>query len=74
MSPAAPELPDRVVMTTGETRRELSVEEFMKISLDVQVELLFRGQLAFFAGQRSIRTLDALRILRQLRARDGDRR
>jgi len=62
------ELPDRVVMTNGPRPREAKVEEYLGYPLDTQLEMLMRGQVKFFRGQRQLRTIDALKVLRERKA------
>lgn len=61
-------VPDRVLLGKGAAQRELSVSEFLLIPLDQQIEILFRGEAAFFAGTTPVRALDALKVLRQQRS------
>jgi hypothetical protein len=58
-------LPDRVVVDRGPGKQELTIAQFRAIPLQEQVELLFRGRVAFFNGQTQLRTTEALRELRK---------
>lgn len=62
------DLPDRVVISSGTTTRELTVDEYFAHPLDQQLEMLFRGQVLFFHGQTQVRTTHALKVLRDDRA------
>lgn len=63
--------PDRVVLRSPEGPRELGITEFLKLPIEKQVELLFQGNVSFFAGATPLRTLDALKVLREERAKQG---
>ena len=71
MSSAVPPRPDRVVLRGPEGARELGITEFLKLPIEKQVELLFQGNVSFFAGGTALRTLDALKVLREERAKQG---
>ena len=60
--------PDRVVLGARGSERALSIDAFLKIPVDEQLELLFRGEVSFFSGQIPVRALEALKLLRQQRA------
>jgi hypothetical protein len=65
-------MPDKVVVKTGAGRpREMTVDEFLAIDLRKQVEMLFKGEVTFFAGGVVLRAVDALRALRENKAVPG---
>jgi hypothetical protein len=67
MSVAAGELPDRAVVSKDGANKTMSVQEFLRIPLEAQVELLLKGAVTFFRGSEKLRTIEALKILRELR-------
>jgi hypothetical protein len=65
--------PDRALLKSGGNTRDIAIAEFMNMPIDKQMELLLQGQITFFAGKTQLRTLDALRVLREERARQVTR-
>lgn len=57
------DLPDRIQLRSGETIRQLTVQEFLQIDLHAQVDFLLRGDVTFYSGNIELRALDALKAL-----------
>ncbi|MBL8956577.1 MAG: hypothetical protein JNK82_37730 [Myxococcaceae bacterium] len=62
------EVPDRVLVTEGSRVREMTVAEYLRLPLDRQLELLMLGHVKFFRGGTALRTIDALKVLRERKA------
>jgi hypothetical protein len=60
-------MPDRAVVQDNGSTQAMSIGEFLKMPLEQQVELLLKGSVTFFRGEAKLRTIEALKILRELR-------
>ena len=67
MSLVPGDLPDRAVVSSDGSNKTMTVNEFLGIPLESQVELLLKGAVTFFRGSEKLRTIEALKILRVLR-------
>ena len=57
---------DRVVLTAGETSRELSLGQFLELPLHERIQLILERAVTFYSGDHVIDRQDAMRYLRNV--------
>jgi len=58
-------VPDRVIVSDGADKHDLSFSDFLRTPLIRRVQLLLGGQVTFFAGDDQLATSDALAALQK---------
>jgi hypothetical protein len=60
-------LPDRVLVTEGGTRQEMSLDAFLKLPLHRRVAVILARAVEFYAGNVLIERQEALKLLRTIK-------